>query len=72
MVQVMIPYRLVYSRSFKDFYGFMGYSLGLGGDFNVFRLPSKRSTRGRLTSVMSEFPAFINLCNLVDSPLEGA
>ena len=32
----------------------------------------KRSTRGRLTSAMCEFSAFINLCNLVDPLLEGA
>ena len=31
----------------------------------MVRFPSKRSTRGRLTSAMCEFLAFINLCNLV-------
>jgi len=44
----------------------------LGGDFNVVRFPSERSIRRRLTPAMCEFSAFINLCNLVDPPLEGA
>jgi len=44
----------------------------LGGDFNVVRFSSERSTRGRLSSVMCELLAFSNLCNLVEPPLEGA
>jgi len=44
----------------------------LGGDFNVVRFPFERSTRGRLTSAMCDFSTFINQCNLVDPPLEGA
>ena len=44
----------------------------LVGDFNVVRLKSERSTRGRLTFTMCEFSSFINQCNLVDPPLESA
>jgi len=43
----------------------------LGGDFNVIRFPSERSTCGRLLG-MREFSNFINSCNLVDPPMEGA
>ena len=32
----------------------------LGGDFNVVRFPSERSTKGRLISTMCELSAFIN------------
>jgi len=37
----------------------------------MVRFPSERSTRGRLTYAI-EFSDFINLCNLVHPPLEGA
>ena len=38
----------------------------------MVRFLFERSIRGRLTSAMGEFSAFINLCNLVDPPLGGA
>ena len=44
----------------------------LVGDFNVIRFPSERSTDGCLSWLMREFSNFINSCNLVDPPLEGA
>jgi len=44
----------------------------LGGDFNVVRFPSERSTRGRLTSAMTESSDFIDSCNLIDHLLEGS
>ena len=44
----------------------------MGGDFNVIRFPSERSARGRLTWAMRDFSAFIDSCNLIDPPLEGA
>jgi len=44
----------------------------LGGDFNVIRFPSERSSGGHLTWAMRGFSAFIDSCNLIDPPLEGA
>jgi len=44
----------------------------LGGDFNVVRFPFKRSTGGGVTSAMIEFSDFIDSCDLIDPPLEGA
>lgn len=41
----------------------------LGGDFNVIRFPSKRSTERRFTIAMREFSS-INSSNLIDPPLE--
>ena len=38
----------------------------------MVRFPSERSSRGRLTPAMCEFSNFINSCDLVDPPLEGA
>jgi len=38
----------------------------------VVRFSFKRSTGGRLTPMMCEFSAFVNLCNLVDPPLKDA
>ena len=43
----------------------------LGGDFNVVRSPYERSSEGRLSSPMLEFSDFINVCGLIDPPLEG-
>ena len=36
------------------------------------RFPYERSFGGRLTLTMDEFSAFINSCNLIGPPLEGA
>ena len=44
----------------------------LGGDFNVIRFPSERSSGGRSSWAMREFSSFIDGCNLIDPPLEGA
>jgi len=44
----------------------------LGGDFNVARFPSERSSGGRLSLDLSKFYAFINSCNNLDPPLESA
>ena len=44
----------------------------LGGDFNVIRFPSERSTGGHLTWAMRDFSTFIDSGNLIDPPLEGA
>jgi len=44
----------------------------LGADFNVIRFPSERSMGARLTWAMRDFSVFINSCNLIDPPLEGA
>ena len=44
----------------------------LGGDFNVVRFPSERSTGGRVTSAMIEFSDFIDSCNIVHPAVEGA
>ena len=43
----------------------------VGGDFDVVRFPSERSTGRRLTSMMADFSNFIDSCNLIDPPLEG-
>ena len=44
----------------------------VGGDFNAIRFPYERSNGGRLTSVMTEFSEFIDSCNLINRPLDGA
>ena len=38
----------------------------------MIRFPSKRSSRGKLSSTMSEFSSFISSYNLLDPLLEGA
>ena len=50
----------------------LGHPWCLGGDFNVIRFPSERSTSGRLSWAMREFSIFIDSCNLIDPPLKGA
>ena len=49
-----------------------GFNCCVGGDFNVLRFPSERSTGGRMSSAMFEFSGFIDSCNFIDFPLEGA
>jgi len=44
----------------------------LGGDFNVSRFALERYIGGRLSLPMRELSNFIDSCNLVDPPLEGA
>jgi len=44
----------------------------LGGDFTIIRFPSDGSTSSRSSWVMREFSSFIDSCNLIDPPLEGA
>jgi len=43
----------------------------LGGDFNVVRFPSERSTKRGFTIGMGDFSYFIDSCSLIDPPLEG-
>lgn len=43
----------------------------IGGDFNVIRFPSERSSGGRLTRAMEEFSNFIRENLLVDLPMIG-
>ena len=43
----------------------------MGGDFSVVRSPYERSSERRLCSPMLEFSDFINVCGLLDPPLEG-
>lgn len=38
----------------------------------MVRFPFERSSGGRLNSTIGEFSAFINSCNLIYPPLEGA
>jgi hypothetical protein len=43
----------------------------IGGDFNVVRFPSERSSGAGYSVAMEEFSDFIFMQNLVDLPLEG-
>jgi len=43
----------------------------IGGDFNVVRFPSERSSGAGYSAAMEEFSDFIFMQNLVDLPLEG-
>ena len=49
----------------------MGHSLVFGGDFSVIRSPYGRSSGSWLSSPMLEFSDFINVCGLIDPPLEA-
>jgi hypothetical protein len=42
----------------------------IGGDFNVVRFPSERSSGAGSFAAMEEFSDFIFMHNLVDLPLE--
>jgi len=44
----------------------------IGGDFNVFRFPSERSSGTGFSTAMEEFSDFIFMHNLVDLPLKMA
>jgi hypothetical protein len=43
----------------------------IGGDFNVVRFPSERSSVAGFSAAMEKFSDFIFMQNLVDLPLEG-
>jgi hypothetical protein len=44
----------------------------IGGDFNVVRFPSERSSGAGFSAAVEEFSDFIFMQNLVDLPLEVA